>query len=582
MNTRFLFLLRISLIRTIVFGLVRFYLSALRFYMEKIRHKPRSSKIFADDNLPMGFVRAGILKGLGISDEEMRGKPFIGVANSWTELNPGHKHLRQIADAVKEGIRAEGGLPFEFNVPAPCDGIANGNDGMRFILAQRDIIADMIETYMRSQWLDGMVMISSCDKINPGMMLAACRLDIPSIFVPGGCNLWQIRLTPEFAGSIDNKDYTDLRTRLNTATSASCGACEIMGTANTIQCLIEAMGMALPGSASLPSFSQEIIMKAREAGERSVQLVRNDIKPSKIITKEAIENAVMVDLAIGGSTNSTLHLPAIADALGIEFNLRLFNQFNKRIPTLTGIYPNGPHGMIDFYRAGGIPAVLKRLSSDLHLDCLTVAGKTIREIISETPDPDENIIKKREAPYHPEGGTVILYGNLAPDGAVVKQSAVEERLKVFSGNAVVCNSEAEALLAISSGRVKSQSVLVIRYEGPKGAPGMPEMLSVTNMIDLLGLDVALVTDGRFSGASRGPCVGHVSPEAFDGGTIALLHDGDEILIDIPSRKIEVLLTDEELKKRKENFKPIERPVPGGYMQRYRKLVSSAARGAVMK
>src|SRR5574341_329358 len=300
---RYLRILRASiLLRRLVFGVLRLYLTMSRFYLEHVRHKPRSSKIYSDDNLPMGIVRAGILKGLGIDDGEMRRKPFIGVANSWTELNPGHKHLRATADAVKEGIRTAGGLPFEFNVPAPCDGIANGNDGMRFILAQRDIIADMVETYVRSQWLDGLVMISSCDKINPGMMLAAARLNIPAIFVPGGSNIWQVRLMPGFAGSIDNKDYDDLRMKIATATGASCGACEVMGTANTLQCLIEAMGMALPGTGGMPCMSADHLNRARAAGARSVEIVVEDLTPGRIITQNALENAVMVDLAIGGST----------------------------------------------------------------------------------------------------------------------------------------------------------------------------------------------------------------------------------------------------------------------------------------
>jgi len=545
-------------------------------------NKPKSSVLFSDEYQPMGLIRGGILKGLGIDDSELRSKPFIGIANSWTEFNPGHAHLRAIAESVKEGVRSAGGLPFEFNVPAPCDSIAMGNDGMRFILAQRELIADIIETYMRSQWLDGLVMISSCDKINPGMMLAAARLDVPSIFVPGGTNLWQVRLAPGFTGSIHNKDYSDLRMKLLTATSASCGACEIMGTANTMQCLIEGMGMALPGSASLPSFSSAIIRMAYEAGKRSVEIVRDGLAPSRILTQKSLENAVMLDLAIGGSTNATLHLPALAHALGIELPISTFNRFNTKIPTLLGVYPNGPHGMVDFQSAGGVPGVMKRLASFLNCDCATISGKTIGEIASDANDPDERIIKTLERPHYREGGTVILSGNLAPEGAVIKQSAVDEKMRVFKEKAVVCNNEAEALDALNKGGVSSGSVLIIRYEGPKGAPGMPEMLAVTSLIDILGLErVALVTDGRFSGATNGPCVGHVSPEAYCGGPIGVIRDGDEVSIDIPGRKIEVSLSDAEIAKRQKSFKPIDRPVPRGYMERYRKLVSSAALGAVL-
>lgn len=545
------------------------------------KNKPKSSRIFLDENITISAVRTGILKGTGIPEEELFGKPFIGVANSWTELNPGHRHLNKIAEAVKDGIRSAGGVPFEFNVPAPCDGIAMGNEGMKYILVQRDLIADMVEAYVRSQWFDGLVIISSCDKINPGLLMAGLRVDIPLIYVPGGCNTWAIRYSKGYKGSIDNKDYEELSQKILTTTGTSCGACEVMGTANTFQCLIEGMGLALPDCASIPVTNSLIFKKAYLAGKRIVEMVSEDLKPSRIINKNSIENAIVIDLAIGGSTNTTLHLPAIAHSTGMEFDLKLFNEFNRRVPTILSIYPNGPHGMVDFFNAGGLPGVLKQLRKLLHTECITVSGRTLNEIIEEAEVYDEGVIRPVDKPYFHEGGTVILYGNLAPEGAVVKQSAVKEDMRIFKGRAIVCNGEEEALSALQSGRVKDGNVLVIRYEGPKGGPGMPEMLAITNLIEFMGLHkVALVTDGRFSGATRGPCVGHVSPEAYTGGVIGVLKDDDEILIDIPSRKIEVLISDDEIKKRLRNFVPLHKPAPF-FMERYRKMVNSASKGAIL-
>ena len=545
--------------------------------------KPKSRRIFEDQGVPIGIVRLSILKGIGVNPEELRMKPMIAVVNSHTDLNPGHAHLKLLAEKVKEGVHAAGGLPFEFNVPAPCDGIANGNEGMQFILPQRELIADIVETYVRSQWYDGMVMISSCDKINPGMLMAAARLDLPAVFLPGGPGVWQIRFLPNRKKSVDHKDYTDFAQKMATATCASCGACEIMGTANTFQCLAEALGMAIPGSANVPAWHADKLRFAREAGMRAVAMVEEELTARKIMTQAALENAVMVDLAIGGSTNSTLHLPAIARELGLKLDLAAFNHFNRKVPTLCALSPSGPYGVVDLYSAGGIPAVMKRLADDIHQEALCVTGKTIGEVIAGAKVLDEEVIPPREKPHLAEGGTAVLFGNLAPDGAVVKQSAVQKDMLVFTGKARVVETEQGAMDVIRQRTLQEGEVLVIRYEGPKGGPGMPELLSVTTMLELFRYKkVALVTDGRFSGASAGPCIGHVSPEAYDGGPIAAVRDGDEIVIDIPGRKLDVKLSASEIQKRLQGFKPLEREVPEGYLRRYRRMVSSAAKGAVLE
>ncbi|RJP74143.1 MAG: dihydroxy-acid dehydratase [Candidatus Abyssobacteria bacterium SURF_17] len=509
-------------------------------------------------------------------------KPFIAVANSYTDINPGHIHLRELAQAVKEGVFAAGGLPFEFSVPAPCDAVAEGNEGMRHILPQRDLIADSVETFVRSQLFDGVVMVTSCDKINPGMLMAAARLDLPAIFVPGGPAMMNIRFLQPGA-SIDHKDHEDIATKLHAVACGTCGACEIMGTANTFQLLTEAMGMALPGSAAIPAAAMEKRVMARAAGQRIVEMIRENLTARRILTQESIENAVMVDLAIGGSTNSTLHLPAIAHQLGLTLHMESFNHYAVKIPTLLSIAPNGPHGIVDLYRAGGVLAVMKRLRDDLNLDCMTVTGATVRELVDEAEVSDETVVRTKENPVLPEGGTVILKGNLAPDGAVIKQSAVAPAMRVFEGAARVFDSEEAALAALQAGDIDSGTVIVIRNEGPKGGPGMPEMLSVTATITLMRLEkVALVTDGRFSGATDGPCVGHVTPEAFEGGPIAMLRDGDLIKIDIPRRTLSVKLTPEEIEKRRKAWVRTERPTASHFLKLYRKLVGPASKGAILE
>lgn len=544
--------------------------------------KPKSAPIFNDQDFPVSLVRLSILKGTGVDIDELKEKPIIGIVNSHTEMNPGHMHLRALAERAKEGVHAAGGIPFEFGVPAPCDGLTEGNEGMRFVLPQRELIADIIETHVRSMLFDGLVMIASCDKIIPGMIMAAARLDRPTIFLTGGPGAWQIRFSSRMEGSVDHKDYDDILSKLECATCATCGSCELMGTANTFQCMAEALGLTLPGSSAVPAFLSEKLLFARKAGKRIVDMVGEGLTARKVLTPSALENALIVDLAIGGSTNSTLHLPAIARELGIDLPLARFNELNRKIPTLIGMSPSGPHGMIDLYRAGGVPAVMKVMAGDLNLEAINVTGGTLADVVESAQVLDEEVIPPRDKPFEPEGGTAVLFGNLAPDGAVVKQSAVKEEQRLFTGPARVFESESDCLAAIREKGLTEGEVVIIRNEGPKGGPGMPEALAVTMALELHGYArVALITDGRFSGASAGPCVGHVSPEAYVGGPIAALRDGDEITIDIAARTLEAKLTDDEIEERLGNWTPLERDIPEGYMRRYVKYVGSAAHGAVL-
>jgi len=545
--------------------------------------KPKSATIFDDSDFPISLVRKNFFSGTGYDLQELSQKPLIGIVNSQTDINPGHMHLDTIAQRVKEGVHASGGMPFEFSVPAPCDGMTEGHEGMRYVLAQRDLIADIVETHVRSMRYDALVCVASCDKIIPGMIMAIGRLKMPAIFITGGPNAWQIRYRPSMKGPVDHKYYDDLFDKFATATCATCGSCELMGTANTMQCLTEALGLSLPRSANVPAYHSEKLMFARKAGIRIVRMVEEGLTSDKILTMKAIENAIVVDLAIGGSTNTTLHLPAIARSCGLDLPLSRFNDFNKKIPTICGMSPSGPYGITDLYVAGGIPAVMKRLEADLHRDAMTVSGQTIGDIVNEALTIASDVIRERTAPFSPEGGTVVLFGNLAPEGAVVKQSAVAEEYLTFTGRARVFESEHGCLAAIREKSIREGEVVVIRNEGPKGGPGMPETLAVTMGLELSGVKgVALLTDGRFSGATAGPCVGHVSPEAHAGGPIAALRDGDEITIDIPNRKLEVKLAQMEMNERLKQWKAPERAIPAGYMKRYVKMVSSAAQGAVLE
>jgi dihydroxy-acid dehydratase len=546
--------------------------------------KKRSDGIFeVIKQTPFMFVTLGIMRGLGLDEKDIMGKPLIGIANSWNEINPGHAHLRELAEAVKHGIIEAGGIPMQFNTIAPCDGFANGHEGMRFILPQRDIIADSVEAMVEAHRLDAMVTLSSCDKINPGMLMAAARLDIPTICVPGGPNLYEIEMMPGYKG-VETREYSDLFQKIKCLSCATMGSCSIMGTANTTQCLMEALGMTLPGAAAIPAVTTMKKMIARESGRRIIQMLRDDLRPSKIMTREAILNAVMVDVAIGGSTNSTIHLPAIASEIGFDLDLEFFNEYSRKIPTIANVSPSGVYSISDLYKAGGIPAVMNRLKDFLFGDCMTVSGRTIGAVAKSAKVADADVIRPLDNPVFPEGGTAVLKGNLAPECAVVKQSAVSGDMMTFEGPAAVFESEAEAIAALADRKFANGSAIVIRNEGPKGGPGMPELLALTATLMLAPHynRVALITDGRFSGATQGPCIGHVCPEAYVGGPIAALRNGDIIKIDIPNRTLDVALSDEEIKNRLKGFKPVDKHIKSKMLLKYRSLVSSAAKGAVLE
>ena len=552
---------------------------------EKINLKKKSDRILDTvKTTPFKYVTEGIMKGVGFEESDLFDKPLIGVVNTWNELNPGHKHLKSLAEAVKYGIIEAGGTPFEFCTVGPCDGWANGNEGMRYILPHREVIVDSIELMIEAHSLDGMVTLSSCDKINPAVLMAAIRLDIPTVCVPGGPNLYEIRFMDEYKG-LEQSNYGDFLHKVNCYSCATYGSCEIMGTANTFQCLMEAFGMTLPNAATAPAVSRMKYVIARNSGRQVIELLKKGITPSQIMTKESFENALVVDLAIGGSTNSALHLPAIAHEMNIEFDLEMFNQFSKIIPTIVNVYPSGDYGIVDLYRAGGIPAVLNTIKDHIHLDCLTVSGKNMGKQIRRKKVLDSNIIRPMNDPVYPEGGTVILKGNLAPEGAVIKQSAVKNKdMLTFKGPVLCFNAEQEAIDKLMANKIPNNSVLIIRYEGPKGGPGMPELLALTaNLMLKRDLDkVALITDGRFSGATSGPCIGHVCPEAYVGGPIAILQDGDIINIDIPNRRLDVELTNDDIKGRMKDWKPFEKEIKSKALLKYKSLVSSAANGAIMK
>jgi dihydroxy-acid dehydratase len=548
------------------------------------------------DDVKKGIERApqrSLLKALGVTDEEIE-RPFIGVVNSWNEFVPGHIHLDRIADAVKAGIRLAGGTPFEFNTIGVCDGIAMGHEGMRYSLPSREVIADSIELMIEAHRMDGMVLIPTCDKIVPGHLMALARINLPSIVVTGGA------MCPGFVGdeSVDLisvfegvgayksgkmpegqlKDLEDL---------ACCGAgsCAGLFTANTMACVTEALGMSLPECGTCHAVDAKKIRMAKKSGMQIMELVEEGVLPSAIMTRKAFENAIRLDMAIGGSTNTALHLPAIAHELGIELKLELFDQLSKTTPHLVNLRPGGEHFMQDFDRAGGVPAVMDRIKDLLHLDCLTVTRKTLRENMAEmrvvSPKKNREVIRTMKNPYHREGGIAVLYGTLAPGGSVVKQSAVDPKMLIHRGPARVFDSEEEAKKAIRKNKIKGGDVVIIRYEGPKGGPGMREMLEATAAIAGAGLidSVALITDGRFSGGTRGPCIGHVSPEAAEGGPIALVRDGDIIEIDIPSRKLNLSVPEEELRQRKPKIPPPK--IKKGYLTKYSKSVSSADEGAVL-
>lgn len=547
------------------------------------------------DQMKAGITRIphrSLFKAAGLTDEELS-RPIIGIVNAQNDIIPGHVHLNSIVDAVKAGVRMAGGTPLAFPAIGVCDGIAMGHDGMRYSLISREHIADSVEIMAMAHPFDALVFVPNCDKIVPGMLMAALRLNIPSIFVSGG---------PMMAGLADGKKIT-LSNAFEAVGSAGmgkltqeqimdvednacpgCGSCAGMFTANSMNCMTEVVGMGLPGNGSIPAVSVRRIRLAKQAGMKVMELLEKNIRPRDIINAKSLHNSLTADMALGCSSNTVLHLPAIAHEAGIQMDLASINAISKATPHLTKLSPAGTTSLADLDLAGGVQAVLKLLADYglLNTDCITATGRTVGENIKDAVVKDPEVIRSRETAYSPDGGLAILWGNLAPDGAVVKKGAVLPEMMVHKGPARVFDSEEDCVSALLAGKIKAGDVIVIRYEGPKGGPGMREMLSPTSALAGMGLDnsVALVTDGRFSGASRGASIGHISPEAAAGGVIGLVEEGDMIRIDIPGNRLDLLVDEETLSNRRETWKPVVKPVPNGYLKRYRRLVTSANTGAV--
>lgn len=547
-----------------------------------------------------GIARAphrSLMKAMGYTDREI-GQPLIGIANSANELIPGHMHLDNIVKAVKSGISMAGGTPMEFSTIGVCDGIAMNHKGMHYSLASRELIADSIEVTAMAHPFDAIVMVPNCDKIVPGMLMAAARLNIPAIFISGGPMLSgkhpenkdkKIDLITVFeavgavkSGRMTEKQLLDIEN----AACPTCGSCAGMFTANSMNCLTEAIGMALPGNGTIPEPMSERIRLAKQTGIQILELLHNDITPDKILTKEAFMNALVVDMALGCSTNTVLHLKALAYEARVEIDLNLINEVSKKTPHLCSLSPGGDHRIEDLNFAGGIPAVMKELSDSgmLNTECLTVTGKPLSRNLEHVRNKDTQIIRPCENPYHKEGGLAVLFGNLATEGCVVKQSAVLDQMLRHQGPARVFNSEEQATEAILGNKINKGDVIVIRYEGPSGGPGMREMLTPTSAIAGMGLDetCALITDGRFSGGSKGASIGHVSPEATQGGLIAIVEENDQIKIDIPAKSIELLVSKDDIAERFSRWEKPEPKIKTGYMARYARMVSSAGNGAIFK
>ena len=533
------------------------------------------------DAVKRGIEKAphrALFKSLGLDDDDIA-KPLIGIANSYTNIVPGHIHLRTLGEAVKEGILSAGGTPFEFNTIAVCDGIAMGHEGMRYSLPSREIIADSVEIMLQAHSLDGLVMISNCDKITPGMLMAAARVNIPAIMVTGGPmaagryrgKKISYSVMPEALGQVAAGKMTEGELlEMESNACPGCGSCSGMFTANTMACMTEALGLSLPYCATSLANSAFKARLARASGKQIIKLVQDDLKPSQILTKEAFQNAIALDMALGGSTNTTLHLPAIAREAGINLPLSTFDEIGRKVPHLCSMIPSGIYALEDLDAAGGVPAVMHELSNLLHTELPTVSGKTVSENIKDAQVIDREVIHSLSNPVHKEGGIAILTGNLAPKGSVIKTAGVSPKMQKHTGPAKVYDSEKDALTAIRGKEIKTGDVVIIRYEGPRGGPGMPEMLFPTATIAGMGLaeSVALITDGRFSGATRGGSIGHVAPEAFDGGPIAVIQNGDTITIDIPNRVLKVELTDNELKARLAAWKPRPPKISRGILSRY--------------
>ncbi len=531
-----------------------------------------------------------LLRADGLKDEDFD-KPFIGIADSWNEVVPGHIHLNKIVDAVKEGIREAGGVPFVFGTPAVCDGIAMGHKGMRYSLISREVISDCCEVMVEGHAMDGWVGVSNCDKVTPGMLMAAGRMNIPALMVTGGAmeagklNGEDIDFQSVFEAigqvQVGSADESFLKT-VECAACPGAGSCSGLFTANTMACLTETLGMSLTGCGTSLAVDEKKLAIAKESGKRIVELVKKGIKPRDIVNSHSFHNAICVDMAIGGSTNTALHIPAISKEFGCPVDLSEFDKISREVPHITSLRPAGQFHIRDLDNAGGVPAILKRLIDHIE-DAPTVNGKSVMEIAESATIADENVLRPLDNPYHQQGGIAILKGNIAPMGSVIKQAAVSPKMMVFSGRARCFDSEKDATEAIKSGSIVAGDVVVIRYEGPKGAPGMPEMLAPTSIIQGMGLGetVALITDGRFSGATRGGAIGHVSPEAYEKGPIAALRDGDMIDIDIPNRKLNARLSDEEIKARLAEVEIVDRPVTG-VQKKYRKLVTNGVNGAYLE
>ncbi len=551
----------------------------------------------SSQNVKKGAERAphrSLLYANGFSDWEID-RPWVGVVNAYNAIIPGHTHLGKLAEAVKAGVYAAGGLPIEFPTIGVCDGIAMNHAGMRYSLPSRELVKDSIEIMTKAHGFDALVLVTNCDKIVPGMAMSVLELNIPSIILSGGPMLAggyrkkRIDLSNMFegvgqriAGKIDDEELREMER----SACPTCGSCAGMFTANTMNCVMEALGLALPGNGTIPAVYSERIRLAKDAGRQIMYLLEKGILPKDIVTAQAIENAVAVDMALGGSTNTCLHIPAIAKAAGLDLPLDELDRISRKTPHLCSMSPGGKYFISDLYEAGGIPAVMSRLAEGglIHPEAITVTGKTVGENIQKATVKDDDVICPLQSPVHAEGGIAILKGNLAPLGSVVKQGAVLPEMMCHKGPARVYENEEEASAAIAAKQIKSGDVVVIRNEGPKGGPGMREMLGPTAALTGMGLDksVALITDGRFSGASRGAAIGHVSPEAAAGGVIGLVHEGDMIEIDIPKRKLELLVSAEELEERRSNWVPSVNPTDSAFLERYRTFVTSGAEGAVFR
>ncbi|GIC69440.1 dihydroxy-acid dehydratase [Fructobacillus tropaeoli] len=554
------------------------------------------------DHIKLGVHQAparSLLYATGqVQNPEDMKKPFIAICNSYVEIVPGHTHLRELADIAKEAIREAGGIPFEFNTIGVDDGIAMGHSGMRYSLPSRELIADSAETVITAHWFDGVFFLPNCDKITPGMLMASLRCNVPSIFVSGGPmkagldakgNAATLSTMFEAVGSFKSGLMTkDEFLQMEQNVCPTCGSCAGMFTANSMNTLMEMLGVTLPYNGTALATSTERRDLIREGAKQLMRLVKENVKPKDLITKEALDDAIALDMAMGGSTNTVLHVLAIAHEAGIDYNQEDINKITKKVPYLAKIAPSSNWSMEDVHQAGGIPAIMNelvRMGNILHPDRMTVTGKTIRENVANHEILNDEIIRRFDVnPYSKEGGISILYGNLAPDGAAIKAGGVDASVKQFTGEAIVFDSEGDAVKAIDAGQIHAGHVVVIRYEGPKGGPGMPEMLGPTSALTGMGLgkEVALITDGRFSGATRGISVGHISPEAADQGPIALIHDGDQITIDLVDRSIHLHVSDAKLAERKTQLKPFKPKIKHGWIARYQSLVTSANTGAVLK